>query len=273
MKNSLVFSGLCAALLLAIVPAESQGCTSWMVFSDFTRNGTHILHKNRDSNYNKIAAFISSPASPRKWISLGNTQTGVNSGVNTSGLAGAMNSGEPCIAPTTDRTKKSTPDMMRAILESCDTAKQAVAKLKSLVEAGDYWHGKSGSIFFFCDTKEGYVCEITAKHVTAQRYTRGYTVRANIWQNPNMYELSRNKIANHLNSSARAYMAIHLLNNALDAHKKITLTEKGLCLHKQMEHSIDEMEDRLSSGLSPEDSKKLLALLEKVRHNLEHEKS
>jgi DNA-binding MarR family transcriptional regulator len=55
--------------------------------------------------------------------------------------------------------------------------------------------------------------------------------------------------------------------------KKITLTEKGLRLHKQMEHSIDEMEDRLSSGLSPEDSKKLLALLEKVRHNLEHEKS
>jgi DNA-binding MarR family transcriptional regulator len=55
--------------------------------------------------------------------------------------------------------------------------------------------------------------------------------------------------------------------------KKITLTEKGLRLHKQMEHSIDEMEDRLSSGLSPEDSKTLLALLEKVRHNLEHEKS
>jgi DNA-binding MarR family transcriptional regulator len=55
--------------------------------------------------------------------------------------------------------------------------------------------------------------------------------------------------------------------------KKITLTEKGLRLHKQMEHSIDEMEDRLSSGLSPEESKTLLALLEKVRHNLEHEKS
>jgi DNA-binding MarR family transcriptional regulator len=55
--------------------------------------------------------------------------------------------------------------------------------------------------------------------------------------------------------------------------KKITLTEKGLRLHKQMEHSIDEMEDRLSSGLSPEDSKTLLVLLEKVRHNLEHEKS
>jgi DNA-binding MarR family transcriptional regulator len=55
--------------------------------------------------------------------------------------------------------------------------------------------------------------------------------------------------------------------------KKITLTEKGLRLHKQMEHSIDEMEDRLSSGLSPEESKMLLALLEKVRHNLEHEKS
>lgn len=55
--------------------------------------------------------------------------------------------------------------------------------------------------------------------------------------------------------------------------KKITLTEKGLCLHKQMEHSIDEMEERLVSGLSPEEGKELLALLEKVRNNLENEKS
>ena len=55
--------------------------------------------------------------------------------------------------------------------------------------------------------------------------------------------------------------------------KKITLTEKGFCLHKQMEHSIDEMEERLASGLSPEESKMLLALLGKVKHNLENEKS
>lgn len=55
--------------------------------------------------------------------------------------------------------------------------------------------------------------------------------------------------------------------------KKITLTEKGLCLHTQMERSIDEMEERIASGLSPDEEKVLFALLEKVKNNLENEKS
>ncbi len=54
--------------------------------------------------------------------------------------------------------------------------------------------------------------------------------------------------------------------------KKITLTEKGECLHMQMERSIDEMEESLISGLSPEEEKTLFALLEKVRRNLENER-
>ena len=225
MKNFLFFLLFAAALTVALMPAETQCCTSWMIFSDFTGNNTNILHKNRDASPRNIRVFMSPADSPRKWISLSDRVGGVNSGINTSGLAGIMNSGELCSEPTANKSKKRTPEMMRTILESCDTAKQAVAKLQELLAAGDYWHGKRGSIFFFCDPKEGFICEVTAKHCSVQRYSRGFAVRANIWQNPNMYELSRNTITGYLNSSARAYIAISLLNEAMDKNQKISVDD------------------------------------------------
>ena len=226
MKKLLIFAVSCAAVLAAVVPLESHGCTSWMVFSDLTKNNTNILHKNRDAAAKNLAIYLSKPTSPRKWVALSNAEDSVNSGINASGLAGAMNSGELCIdPPNTNKNGKSTPQIMWEILESCDTAKQAVDKLREILKRGDYNHGKRGSTFFFCDPNEGYVCEMTAKHCSVQRIDNGYTVRANIWQNPGMYALSRNTIKGHLNSSARAYMALHLLNTAIDKNNKVSVLD------------------------------------------------
>ena len=226
MKKILIFAVVCAALFFAAFPLKSSACTSWMVFSDLTGNNTNILHKNRDSKTKEIIAFMSSPNAKRKWVALGSNTAGVNAGINVSGLAGVMNSGERCIDPPNKADKKyHTPAIMLTILESCDTAKQAVSKLQEIVKSGKYYHNNNGSIFFFCDTDEGYVCEINAKYCSVQRLDRGYTVRANIWQNTNMYELSRSTISSHLHSSARAYMAISLLNKAMDENKKITVAD------------------------------------------------
>ena len=209
-------------------------CTSWMVFSDLTGNNTNILHKNRDALQRKIVMSASAPGSARQWIALG-SGVGANMGVNRSGLAGVMNSGEKCINPSTNKAGKTTPAIMQQILESCDTAAQAVDKLQEFIKANDYWHKESGSTFFFMDSKEGFVCEITAKDCTVQRYDRGYAVRANIWQNPNMQRNSRNNIRHYLNSSARAYIAFTGLNAALDKHNKIALGDIfDLSRHWQM---------------------------------------
>ena len=223
MKHFLNSAAAALALSIAAAPVASHACTSWMVFSDLTQNNTNILHKNRDSTSKNIIVLMSQAGAKRKWIALGSGDT--NSGINSSGLAGAMNSGEKCVDPPNVKGKKSTPAMLHVILDSCDTAAQAVNKLQELIKAGDYSHGEKGSTFFFLDRNEGYVCEFTAKYCSVQRYTRGYTVRANIWQNPNMYELSRNSIKSHLNSSARAYIALSQLNAALDKNKKIALTD------------------------------------------------
>ena len=215
-------------------PELEHECTSWMVFSDLTGNNTNILHKNRDSANRTIIMSASAPGAARQWIALG-SGTGANMGISRSGLAGVMNSGEKCINPSKNKAGKTTPAIMQHILENCDTAAQAVEKLKEIIKADDYWHKNNGSTFFFLDSKEGFVCEITAKDCTVQRYDQGYAVRANIWQNPNMQQHSRNSIRHYLNSSARAYIAFSGLNKALDKHKKITLADIfDLSRHWQM---------------------------------------
>ena len=231
-KKLLTKAVLCGILLFCAKHAAAQcieselehECTSWIVFSDLTGNNTNILHKNRDSKQRTIIMSASAPDAARQWIALGSGH-GANMGINRSGLAGVMNSGEKCINPTTNKAGKTTPAMMQHILETCDTAAQAVDKLKELIKADDYWHKDKGSIFFFLDSKEGFVCEITAKECIVQKYTRGYAVRANIWQNPNMQQNSRAGISSYLNSSARAYIAFSGLNAALDKHSKITLPD------------------------------------------------
>ena len=231
-KKLLTQAALCGTLFFCVKYAAAQEieseleheCTSWMVFSDLTGNNTNILHKNRDSKQRTIIMFTSAPGAARQWIALGSGY-GANMGINRSGLAGVMNSGEKCINPTTNKAGKTTPAIMQHILETCDTAAQAVDKLKELIKANDYWHNDRGSTFFFLDKNEGYICEITAKDCIAQKYDRGYAVRANIWQNPNMQQNSRISISAYLNSSARAYIAFSGLNAALDKHNKITLPD------------------------------------------------
>ena len=211
-------------LLAALAPFGAHACTSWMVFSDLTKNNTNILHKNRDIKWRRIGVYLSDKKSKFKWVALGNDGN-TNMGINSAGLAVVMNSGEKCSEPPNDITKKSTPALLKEFVSSCGSAAQAVEKLQQYVKAGNYYHGESGSIFFFCDTEEGYVCEITAKTCSVQRYDHGYTVRANIWQNPDMYALSRNYLSRYINSSGRVHSAIMGLNGALDRHHKITIED------------------------------------------------
>lgn len=236
MKKFLLLGAVSLACLSSMAYSDAElehECTSWMVFNDYTGNNTNILHKNRDSPVRKVVVKVSEAGSKRKWIALGSGNT--NSGINTSGLAGVMNSGEVSIDHATDKSKKGTPAMLRAILDNCDTAAQAVEMLKKMVEAGDYSHGKKGSIFFFMDTKEGYICEFTSKVFTSQVYKNGHAVRANIWQNPGMAQRSKNSLARHLDSSVRTYVAFSNLNEILEKNGKITAFDMfGLSRHSKM---------------------------------------
>ena len=220
---------LIAGLAVTAAPAADEldhECTSWMVFSDLTKNNTNLLHKNRDAQkYRDIVVIRSQPGSPRQWIGLGNVNN-LCMGMNSSGLAAVMNSGELCIDYSTNSKKKSTPQNLRLILETCDTAAQAAATIKKQIEIGDYSHpGKRGSIFFFTDTKEGYICEMTAKYCSVQRYDNSYAFRANIWHNPRMAQLARNTPKSIYNSCGRETLVMDTMNTALDKNGRLDLKD------------------------------------------------
>ena len=236
---ALAVSSLTAA---AAAPAEDEldhECTSWIIFSDLTKNNTNILHKNRDASPKNVRVMLSEKDSPRRWIGLGNDKS-LCMGMNASGLAAIMNSGEICVDFSTDTSKKSTPAILRFILETCDTAAEAAAAIRKQISLGDYSHGgKKGSIFFFTDPKEGYICEMTAKFCSVQRYDKSYTFRANIWHNPGMAQFSRNGVKRFLDSCGRESVVLDIFNSALEKNGKLTLTDvlKLSRQDKQMEGS------------------------------------
>ena len=226
MKLAGVFSAVLA--LTAAFGAEAakpeagpdHQCTSWIVFSDLTRDGTNILHKNRDASSRKVIMMRSADSSPRKWIGMGSRGRVdyVCMGLNASGLAGVMNSGEPTHENTIDLkwTGRGTAAMLRDILENCDTAAQAAGKVRSFIERKDYRdEEKQGTIFLFVDTKEGYIVEFSAGSCSSRRYDRGYVLRANLWRNPGMAKLAASPWKRFLGNSIREYAVMSALNRTL----------------------------------------------------------
>ncbi|MCQ2380309.1 MAG: C45 family peptidase [Victivallaceae bacterium] len=206
----------------------SHECTSWLVFSDLTKNNTNILHKNRDAKYRNLMPITSPADSARKWIGLGDGSAeyvgkeSVCMGMNVSGLAAVVNSGEPSVEHSYPGAKMGTPAILRAVLSGCDTAAQAVEKLRAVVTERKYSHGQKGPIFFFMDMKEAEVVEVTANRCSVQRYDHGYAFRANIWHNPDMASVADNPAPGWLNSCNRELMVMRDLNRAYRANGRIT---------------------------------------------------
>ena len=51
--------------------------------------------------------------------------------------------------------------------------------------------------------------------------------------------------------------------------KKIVLTDKALEIHKQIENNINELEETLSRGITPEEQEIFFKVIEKIKANLE----
>lgn len=232
MKKFLVCTLMATCMICGASEAESEifshECTSWLVFHDLTQNNTHILHKNRDAKYRNLMPVKSPASSARKWIGLGDGHAeypgreSVCMGMNASGLAAVVNSGEASVEHSDPKAKMGTPAILRAVLSACDTAAQAVEKLQTIIRERRYSHGKKGSIFFFMDTREAYIAEVTADRCSLMRYDHGYAFRANIWHNPDMASVADNTGEMWLNSCNREFMVMRDLNRAYRTRGKIT---------------------------------------------------
>ena len=195
-------------------------CTSWLAFSDLTKNNTNLLHKNRDAKARDIMVVISPATSKYKWVGLGGAEPGKTDGwpcmgVNEAGFASVMNSGEKCTDNSGDKPGKTTPVILKEILSNCGNIDEALERLKLIAKNDEYSHKDAGSIFFFMDKEAAYIVEMTAHFITSQRFDRGYAFRANIWHNPGMAAYACSTIKSFLGSTNREYEVRTAMNNTL----------------------------------------------------------
>ena len=204
----------------------SHECTSWFAFSDLTRNNTHLLHKNRDAKYRDI----NNEKAKYKWVGLGGAIPGTTDGwpsmgINETGFAGVMNSGERCTDNSTNPNGKSTSAIMKEILSHCGSVDEALEMLKTFVKNNDYFHKESGSIFIFMDREAALIVEMTAHFITCQRFDHGYAYRANIWHNPGMAAFACTSVKGFLGSTNREHEVRTALNDALAKNGQLTIAD------------------------------------------------
>ena len=222
--SALLLAGAMVSAAFCTEDAPTHECTSWMLFPDVTGENTTILHKSRDSQSRNVIVRKGSDNSGRVWLGMGGDK-GYCMAVNSCGLAGVMNSGEKCTDNGKNPDARGTTLLLEEIISSCSTAAQAVEKLQGFLKKGDYYHGDKGSIFFFADTKEGYVVEFTANFSAVQKSSTGYAVRANIWHLPGMEKYATTDYYTYAIESTREYVVRRGLNDALAANKKVTVPD------------------------------------------------
>ena len=206
------------------VPPPDHECTSWIVMPEFTGGKQLHLHKNRDANSFHLAIQQIAVPGKHAWLGMGNTGSLTPTmGVNDTGLAIAMNSGEK----TADFNEGgfSTPALARILLEECRTAEDAVHLLKTMILDKAYRHGDRGSIWFIADGSSAFIAEHNAAAFAAHPVD-GIGIRANFWHCPEMRPHSTEDPAERLRQRSRENTAYKiLLDEGLLTRQAITTAD------------------------------------------------
>ena len=188
----------------AMAKQKGHECTSWAALPDLAAENQLLLHKTRDTSIRK-SVIVHRPATDRYgYIGLHDIGwADVTMGINSVGVAITMNSGD--LSDGVSDFGMDTTLMGRIILEQCKTADEAAAMLKDMFENNAYKHGVYGSIFMIADKDCVYVIENDGKRYHSQKYTKGFAVRANAWNFPEMLPFSQKSYRYALDSRRREF--------------------------------------------------------------------
>ncbi len=225
------FEGLCGVLglpletfLLLHAPAPfPEQCTSWIVMPDASAHGGVLLHKNRDTDRATCQGLIVKRVSStlRWWGPVDLPFTAPLAMINEAGVAAVMNSGEACAE--NHPVGLGTPEILRLLAERARSAEEAVALLEAVIGAGDYAHGRKGSIFLVADPRRAFIVENTARHRAHEEITHGCAVRSNHWRLPAIAALrTASTIAE---GSALRYDRVHTLLSETVRRNRIGLPD------------------------------------------------
>lgn len=167
-------------------------CTSWIVMPNLTGGKYMMIHKNRDADSSHLQLVKANPEGKNAWISISDLNSGLaNAGVNSHGLAIAMNSGDPTDFFSGEEGL-CTPAINKDALENCATADEASARIHdTIIRKRNYRHNQSGSIWFIGDSRKAYILENDAVHFAAHEVKTDFAIRANAWHYPELIVYSK----------------------------------------------------------------------------------
>ncbi len=210
----------------AAVSDDYHECTSWIIKPDLTGGKTMILHKNRDSKSRTVCLRHESAADKYQWIAVGDYNNGANMGLNSKGVAVAMNSGDPCDGISTNKKGAFTPMLGQMMLANCASAAEALKLLEKNIREKNYMHGQKGSIWFIADAKEAYIVEHDAVRFAAYPIVSGFAIRANTWHYPEMMIYSQRPTDQIINHYRREIAVRQCLFEAGKRYKEPVTVEK-----------------------------------------------
>ena len=188
----------------AMAKNKGHECTSWAVLPDLAAENQLLIHKNRDTGIKK--SVIVHRKSKDRYGYIGLCDIGwfdITMGMNTVGLVVVMNSGDR--SDGVSYCGMDTTLMGRIVLENCKTAQEAAVMLRDMVKNRAYMHGIYGSIWMVADKDCVYVIENDALRFSAQRYEKGFVVRANAWSLPEMMRFSQKTSRYDMDSRLREF--------------------------------------------------------------------
>jgi hypothetical protein len=135
--------------------------------------------------------------------------------------------------------------MLRIALECSDNAKDAIALLEKMVQAGAYKRPDCGSIWYVADPETAFVVEMSLHHVEYAQIKSGFSIRANEWHFPPMRAISKDEPGMMAYSLKREISVQKLLMQ--DAYRKNgALTQKDIAIASRFRPDTEDSRKRFT---------------------------
>ena len=135
-----------------------EGCTSYMAIGSASGLEATLVHKNRDARQVPQAPVIRHVSGKHRVLGSSDVgDLGLCHALNSEGLAGKTNTGDPVDIPL--RKTISNTEILRLVAETCATCEEAVEAMRFYSDRGLISNSNRGCIWLFADRQRGVIVE------------------------------------------------------------------------------------------------------------------
>lgn len=189
--------------LFNLLHGDQLAATSWIITPDAAADKKMILHQNRDSSGDQLAANFRHRAERFRWFGIGDRWSyAPRFAVNEKGFAAAMSAGERNSVKRPE-VGFNAPDTLLLMAEHCGSVDEALVLLKVLIDGNDY--GDEGTIYLFIDPLKAVIVECVPGRMVTAPVDFAFEPRTTYWELPGMASFSERDVNSIMIEERREY--------------------------------------------------------------------